>query len=157
MKRHRITLTGPVFCAAHSGLHGGRFEALHGHTFTTRLHLEGDLDGAGMVADFTAVKAALAAAVQPLRRRTLMPGRAPAPVRHRRIGEEIEFSDGYRRFVLPAADVVVLPLANTTTELIARHLLDQLHPLPTGVAGAELVLGESPTAQASASIGGRRG
>ncbi|GAA1101844.1 hypothetical protein GCM10009605_42120 [Nocardiopsis composta] len=110
-----------------------------------------------MVADFTAVKAALAAAVQPLRRRTLMPGRAPAPVRHRRIGEEIEFSDGYRRFVLPAADVVVLPLANTTTELIARHLLDQLHPLPTGVAGAELVLGESPTAQASASIGGRRG
>lgn len=147
----RITIEGPTFSAAHSGLHVGRFEPLHGHTFTTQLHLTGTLDQAGMVADFTAVKAALARAVDPLRRRTLMPGHAPTDVvKHRQDEGEVEFSDGHRRFVLPTDDVVVLPLPNTTTELLAEHLLGQLRPLLARLARAELHIAESPSAVAVA-------
>lgn len=153
MSLTRISIKGPTFSAAHSGLHADRFESLHGHTFTTRLTLTGGLDEAGMVLDFRRVQSELARVVEPLRSRTLMPGRAPADVvTYRHADGEVEFSDGHRRFVLPAEDVVVLPLSNTSTELIAWHLLEHLRPILAGVEYAELVLAESPTAQATAII-----
>jgi 6-pyruvoyl-tetrahydropterin synthase len=64
-----------AFSAAHAGLHDGQFEPLHGHSFTVTLRLHGEPDLTGMVCDFGAVKAALAAVITPLRRRTLMPAR----------------------------------------------------------------------------------
>ncbi|MEV2277676.1 6-carboxytetrahydropterin synthase [Nocardiopsis sp. NPDC049922] len=150
MTTTRISVQGPYFGAAHAGLHRGRFEALHGHTFTCRLELVGSLDGGGMVADFTPVRRALAQVVEPLHRRTLMPDRAPDPVRHFEDEGMCVFDDGHRRFAFPVQDVVLLPVANTSTELIARYLLDQLRPVLEGVESAELVLAESPGAQAVA-------
>ena len=61
--------------AAHTGIHDGAFEPLHGHSFTVTLCLHGDLDSAGMLVDFSIVKRELAAVIAPLRRRTLRPAR----------------------------------------------------------------------------------
>ncbi|MET9794759.1 6-pyruvoyl trahydropterin synthase family protein [Nocardiopsis alba] len=143
-----ISVAGPAFGAAHAGLHQGRFEALHGHTYTCRLNLVGVLDTEGVVTDFVPVRQALAEAVAPLQRRTLMPAHAPAPVRHHREQDTFVIEDGRRRFALPVQDVVLLPVVNTSTELLAQYLLDQVRPYLEGVEHAELVLRESPTAQA---------
>lgn len=146
-----LTVHGSPFCAAHSGLHGGRFEPLHGHTYRPRLHVTGRADSGGMVVDFRAAKTALAAAAAPLHGRTLMPGQAPG-VRWTRDDDrgEIAFTDGHRRFLLPVDDVVVLPVSNTSTELIATHILEQIRSVLPEDCRAELVVAESPTAEAAA-------
>jgi len=134
-----------AFSAAHAGLHDGQFEPLHGHSFTVTLRLHGDLDEAGMVCDFSTIKAALAAVIAPLRRRTLMPAK-PAGGRCSEQGGQVVIECGAKRYSLPAADVVLLPVANTTTEVIAGWLLAQLMPciLVPGVRLAELILAEAP-------------
>lgn len=143
-----ITIGGDgtfAFCAAHGGLHEGQLEPLHGHSFIVTLRLHGDLNPVGMVCDFSAVKAALGAAIAPLRRRTLMPAQPPGG-RCRQHGGQMFIDYGGRHYSLPAADVVLLPVANTTTEAIAAWLLGQLMPRlhAPGVYQADLVLAEAP-------------
>jgi 6-pyruvoyl-tetrahydropterin synthase len=145
---------GPfVFSAAHAGLHRGEFEPMHGHTFTVTVALTGELDDAGMVTDFSIVKQALAEVIAPLRRRTLMPARPPGGSCVAEDGQ-VFIACGTKRYTLPADDVRLLPLANTTTEAIAGYLLDQLLPVLLDQAGVRLVelrLSEAPDTTASIS------
>jgi 6-pyruvoyl-tetrahydropterin synthase len=145
---------GPfVFPAAHTGLHDGQFEPLHGHTFTVTARLSGNLDDAGMLADFQHVKRALAEVIEPLRRRTLMPAHPPGGSCALEDGQ-VFIECGDKRYSLPAGDVVLLPVANTTTEALAAYLLAQLLPALAGKPGvevAELTLAESPGTKATAS------
>lgn len=133
------------FSAAHTGLHSGRFEPMHGHTFIPTLTLTGVPDHAGMVVDFRAVRAALRDAVGPLRSRVLLAGAAgsAAPVYD---GESVQLTDGIKTYVLPVPDVVELPMSNTTTEQIAAYLLAQVTPAlsSSGLCHAVLELAESP-------------
>ena len=143
----QITIGGAgafEFSAAHAGLHDGEFEPLHGHTFTVTLHLHGAVDDAGMVTDFTAAKKALAAAIDPLRRRTLMPAVLPGG-RCTTGGSQILVQCGAKRYSLPAGDVALLPVPNTTTEALAGYLLSQVLPDldPDRVQLAELTLAEA--------------
>jgi 6-pyruvoyl-tetrahydropterin synthase len=133
-----------AFSAAHAGLHDGQFEPLHGHSFTVTLRLHGEPDQTGMVCDFSVIKAALAAAIGPLRRRTLMPARPPGGMCTHQDGQVI-IACGTKHYSLPADDVVLLPVTNTTTEAIAAWLLDQLLTRidAPGVRLAELVLAEA--------------
>ncbi|HZY41516.1 MAG TPA: 6-carboxytetrahydropterin synthase, partial [Anaerolineae bacterium] len=41
---------------------------------------------------------------------------------------------GDRRYVLPEADVLILPIPNTTAELLAKYLADQLRAVLGEVA-----------------------
>lgn len=128
MSTAAITIGGDgtfVFSAAHAGLHDGEFEPLHGHTFIVTLRLQGELDRAGMICDFTDAKAALAAAIEPLRRRVLMPA-APRGGRCTPEDEQILIECGVKRYSFPAGDMTLLPVANTTTESIAGWLLSQV-------------------------------
>lgn len=139
------------FAAAHTGLHDGEFEALHGHTFQVTLRLSGELDTDGMLIDFSEVKAGLREAIAPLRRRTLMPGQAPE-VRITSEGNTVSISAGGKRYVLPAADVAVLPLVNTATEAIAGYLLERVLPYlhGDGLTTVELEVSEAPDTSATA-------
>jgi 6-pyruvoyl-tetrahydropterin synthase len=139
------------FSAAHTGLHDGEFEPLHGHTFHVTLRVSGTPDADGMLVDFTKVKAALREAIAPLRRRTLMPGDAPE-VHIAPENNTLSIAAGRKWYVLPADDVVVLPLANTTTEAIAGYLLAQVLPHLCGdsVTTVELELSEAPDTAATA-------
>lgn len=145
-----------AFCAAHAGLHGGQFEPLHGHSFTVTLRLHGEPDQAGMICDFTDAKKALAAVIAPLKRRTLMPA-ALAGGRCGREGNQVVIECGDKLYSLPARDVVLLPVPNTTTEQIAAWLLAQVMPAlgAPGVRLAELVLAEA--ADTSATVSARPG
>lgn len=141
-----------VFSAAHAGLHGGEFEPLHGHTFTVTVRLTGDLDETGMLTDFHVVKKALAAVIDPLRRRTLMPAHPPGGSCVQEDGQ-VFIECGAKLYGLPAEDVVLLPVVNTTTEAIAAHLLEQLPPYvrdEPGLARIELTVAEAPDTRATA-------
>jgi 6-pyruvoyl-tetrahydropterin synthase len=146
---------GPfVFSAAHAGLHAGEFEPMHGHTFTVTVALTGDLDGAGVVTDFSVVKDALGEVIAPLRKRTLMPAQPPGGSCVAEDGQ-IFVECGAKRYSLPSSDVMLLPLVNTTTEAIAGYLLDQLLPVlmcQDRVRRVELRLAEAPDTTAYASV-----
>ena len=151
-----ITIGGDgtfAFSAAHAGLHDGEFEPLHGHSFTVTLCLHGQAGEAGMICDFTDVKKALAAAIAPLRRRTLMPSGSPV-CRDYRDGSQVVIEGGSKVYSLPADDVVLLPVTNTTTEAIAGWLLEQVIPAlaAPGLRRAELTLAEAPDTCATASV-----
>jgi 6-pyruvoyl-tetrahydropterin synthase len=142
------------FYAAHLALYKGEVEPLHGHTFQITLRVSGEPDTSGMVAEFSDIKPAMRSAVAPLRRRTLVPGQAP----ELRITPENDFLSitcGRKRYLLPAEDVTVLPLANTTLEALAGYLLSQVLPQlqRTELVAAELEISELPGTSATARAG----
>lgn len=143
-----------TFSAAHSGIHDGCFERLHGHTFTVAVHLTGTPDAGGMVVDFVAVKAALRAVLAPMRKRTLFALDTPE-VTIERHSDQVVVTGAGKHYSLPAEDVLLLPTTSTSTEAIAAYLLDrvmeQLPPSP-GLAKVEIELAESPTSSARVEV-----
>jgi 6-pyruvoyltetrahydropterin/6-carboxytetrahydropterin synthase len=103
-----------------------RAELLHGHNYQVALELSGSvLDGEDLLTDFGQVKAAVRELCARLDSRTLVPSRSS----HLRVSEDggaVEVAFGDRVYRLPAADVLMLPLVNTSIEALARMLWQQL-------------------------------
>jgi 6-pyruvoyltetrahydropterin/6-carboxytetrahydropterin synthase len=117
------------FSCAHFTLFGpDDAELLHGHNYHVSVELQGRrLDDEGLLASFVDVKRAVRAACARFDERTLVPTRSPHVHLRSEDGEvEIRYQD--RRYVLPAADVLELPLVNTSIEemalLVWRDLVD---------------------------------
>ena len=131
MARYRVVLAKEdfKFSAAHFTLFGdGRAELLHGHNYRVRVALTGGaLDGEGLLVDIESFKRELRALCAGLDSRTLIPGES-ARLRWAREGEAVDIRFGERAYRFPAADTRVLPLANTSIELLARMLWHDLLP-----------------------------
>jgi 6-pyruvoyltetrahydropterin/6-carboxytetrahydropterin synthase len=121
------------FSAAHFSIHQGRSERLHGHNYRVGLRVGGSIGEEGTVVDFATLKAVLRELCAELDERMLVPTRSPF-VRVEETADTVRLAEGTRRFALPRADVVLLPVVNTTCECLAAHLLGTLrHRLgPTG-------------------------
>ncbi|MGB7798975.1 MAG: 6-carboxytetrahydropterin synthase [Pseudonocardiaceae bacterium] len=119
----------------------GFYAAQHGHTFQVTLRVSGELDASGMVTEFSEIKPAVRDAVAPLRRRALVPGHAPE-LQITPTDDSLSIICGRKRYLLPAEDVTVLPLVNTTLEALAGYLLSQALPQlqRAGLMAAELEL-----------------
>jgi 6-pyruvoyl-tetrahydropterin synthase len=139
------------FYAAHIAVYRGEVEPLHGHTFHVTLRLSGELDTSGTVAEFSKVKPVMRDVVAPLRRRTLVPGQAPE-LQITSKNDTLWIDGGRRWYMLPAEDVTVLPLVNTTLEALAGYLLGQVLPQlqRAGLVTAELEIAELPDTSATA-------
>jgi 6-pyruvoyltetrahydropterin/6-carboxytetrahydropterin synthase len=111
-----------VFSAGHFiTLPGGLCERLHGHSYRVAAEIWGPLDENQCVADFRAVRDALKTIVGQLDHRLLLPAEHPAIQVCCRAGEvEVRWAD--RRWVFPQDDCLLLPVANTTTELLAHYV-----------------------------------
>lgn len=131
MARYRVILAKEdfKFSAAHFTLFGdGRAELLHGHNYRVRVALAGgNLDGEGLLVDIESFKRALRALCAGLDSRTLIPGESPR-LHWEREGDAVAVRFGERSYRFPAADTLVLPLANTSIELLARMLWRDLAP-----------------------------
>jgi 6-pyruvoyltetrahydropterin/6-carboxytetrahydropterin synthase len=131
LPRYRIVLAKEdfKFSVAHFTLFGGgRAELLHGHNYRVRVELSGhELDGEGLLVDLESCKRLLRGWCGRLDSRTLLPGESPR-LAWERAGEAIEVRCDGRSYRFPAADVLVLPLANTSIELFARLLWHDLAP-----------------------------
>jgi 6-pyruvoyltetrahydropterin/6-carboxytetrahydropterin synthase len=115
-----------VFSAAHFiTFNGNVCERLHGHNYRVAAEIFGPLDENQYVVDFIALRDALRAIVRPLDHHMLLPAEHPLIQVHSN-GREVEARFGDRRWVFPRGDCVILPLANTTAELLARYLGQRL-------------------------------
>jgi 6-pyruvoyltetrahydropterin/6-carboxytetrahydropterin synthase len=140
MPQFHVRLAGDdlVFSAGHFiTLADGQCERLHGHTYRVTAEIRGPLGDAHYVADFVAVGNLLRGILAELDHRMLLPTLHPAIRVASRAGEvEVTFAE--RRWVFPQDDCLLLPVANTTTELLAQYVAERLR---TALAAG----GETPT------------
>jgi 6-pyruvoyltetrahydropterin/6-carboxytetrahydropterin synthase len=145
--RVRIEKDYTVFCSGHFITYDGHeCEPLHGHNYRAAVSLEGTLDENAYVLDFTKLKRALRAVVDRLDHRMLLPTKS-ALIRVTQSDIEVVASYRDKRYVFPLSDVVLLPISNTTAEMlawwIAQELRKSLGPLPAGATALEVEVDES--------------
>jgi 6-pyruvoyltetrahydropterin/6-carboxytetrahydropterin synthase len=122
----RISKDDLVFSAGHFITYEGEVcEPLHGHDYRVAAEVHGPLDENQYVVDFLALHDALKAIVDELDHRVLLPTEHPR-IRVSAGEREVEVTFDDRRWVFPRGDCLLLPLANTTTELLARHVARRL-------------------------------
>lgn len=115
------------FSAAHFTVFGDlRAELLHGHNYQVEVALEGDaVDENGLLCDFVHVKGTIRRLCARWDSRMLIPAENPHLTIRQQEGEvAVIFRD--RRYAFPAADVLLLPLVNSSIELFARLLWEEL-------------------------------
>lgn len=133
--RVRVTKDHLVFSAAHFITYDGSVcERLHGHNWRTAVELAGPLDENSYVFDFIALRDALQAIVNELDHRVLLPTKHAA-IRVTEDEREVTAAFEDRRWVFPREDCVLLPVENTTAELIARWIGERLRNVVREQAG----------------------
>ena len=111
-----------VFSAAHFITFAGNIcERLHGHNYRVAAEVYGPLDENHYVVDFIALRDVLKAIVDELDHRMLLPTDHPT-IRVAADDKEVLVTFEDRRWVFPRGDCVLLPVANTTAELLARYI-----------------------------------
>lgn len=103
----------------------GSREPLHGHNYQVGVKIEGELDRAGVVLDFITFKPMVKKICDALDHRTMIQTESPIIQVHKR-PKEIEVRYKQQKIILPRRDVILLPLANTSTELLAEHVAGQI-------------------------------
>ena len=127
--RVRVTKDYLVFSAGHfvtiTTSSASFCERIHGHNWRVAAEVVGPLDVNRYVFDFVALRDALQTIVSGLDHRMLLPTRhpeIPLTVSDR----EVEARYGDRRWVFPREECLLLPLEQTTAELIASWIGEQL-------------------------------
>lgn len=122
----RLRKTELVFSAAHFITFAGSIcERLHGHNYRTAVEVFGPLDENEYVVDFIALRDTLKAIVLELDHHMLLPTRHPQ-IHVEADEREVVVRFEERRWVFPRQDCVLLPLVQTTAELLAKHIADTL-------------------------------
>jgi len=127
-----VTKDHLVFSAGHFITIGQDLcERLHGHNYRVAAHVEGPLDANGFVVDFIALRDALQDIVNGLDHRMLLPSRHPR-ITFAVDEREVEVRFECRRWVFPREECVLLPVEQTTAELLGQWIGEQLFSrLPT--------------------------
>ncbi len=131
----RVSKDFLVFTAAHFITFGesrgraGTCERLHGHNYRVSAEIRGALDENHYVIDFVLLRDTLKQIVDELDQHMLLPTQHPQiRVAAGAASVEVAFQD--RRWEFPRGDCILLPVPNTTTEMLAHHigriLLDRL-------------------------------
>ena len=126
----RLEKEQSVFSAAHFITYAGNLcERLHGHNYRVFVEVPGELDENHYVVDFLALRDELQQISHALDHHMLLPTAHPQ-IQVVENDEEVEVRFETRRWVFPRADCLLLPIPNTTAELLAlyigRQLLDAL-------------------------------
>jgi 6-pyruvoyltetrahydropterin/6-carboxytetrahydropterin synthase len=143
--RVRVEKDYTVFCAGHFITYDGHeCEPLHGHNYRAAAALEGPLDENAYVFDFTRLKHALRAIVNRLDHKMLLPADSPL-IRIEQDGDHVTATYKEKRYMFPVSDVVLLPIPNTTAEMLARWIVGELrealrrtHPAPLSAIEVEV-------------------
>ena len=132
MGRHKIRVTKDYlsFCSGHFIIFdNNRCEHLHGHNYKVAAEIEGELNEDYLIFDFIELKHTLRDICNELDHRMLVPlrceklhvevGEASVRLTHERMGRTKEW-------LFPREDCVLLPIENTTAELLAVYLAGRL-------------------------------
>jgi 6-pyruvoyltetrahydropterin/6-carboxytetrahydropterin synthase len=117
-----------VFSAAHFiTFNKNVCERLHGHNYRVAVLVEGPLDENQYVIDFIALRDELKKITDELDHHMLLP--TGHPLLRVTAGDrevEVVFTPDGRRWIFPRGDCVILPIANTTAELLANYIAERL-------------------------------
>ncbi|GAC1478157.1 MAG: 6-pyruvoyl tetrahydropterin synthase family protein [Ktedonobacteraceae bacterium] len=113
------------FSSAHFITYSGKCERLHGHNYGVLVEVEGELGSDNLVFDFTVLKRRTKEICQHLDHRFLLPLYNPH-LELKATEESWEVRFGERRYVFPRSDVVELPIANSTAELLAEYMCEEI-------------------------------
>jgi 6-pyruvoyltetrahydropterin/6-carboxytetrahydropterin synthase len=122
--RVSVTKDYLVFASAHFITFAGhRCEGLHGHNYRARVTIEGELDEESwFVFDFVVIKKIMRGLCDEIDHKVLLPLQNPKL----QIGEQGESVtvayEGTPRYVFPKKDCSLLPIPNTTVEMLAELL-----------------------------------
>ena len=119
-----VTKDNLVFASAHFiTFPGHRCETLHGHNYRTRVVVEGGLDPeAHYVFDFSMLKQLMKRLTDEIDHKVLLPVHNPK-IELREQGDAISVAVlGKPKYVFPRGDCVLLPIPNTTVEMLAQYL-----------------------------------
>ena len=113
------------FASAHFIVGHDKCGKLHGHNYFLKVILKGKIDDQHMVLDYGILKEKLRELTKPLDHRVLIPEKAE--------GIEIEIQEDSiqiiscnKRYLIPAEDVIFLPIPATTSEELAKYFHDEL-------------------------------
>jgi 6-pyruvoyltetrahydropterin/6-carboxytetrahydropterin synthase len=121
----RIAKAEHVFSAGHFITFGGVCERLHGHNYHVSAEVRGPLDDNHLVIDFLLVRDKLREIVLYLDHYMLLPTGHPT-IGVTDDGREVTATFEERRWVFPSGDCRLLPVPNTTSEMLARYIGGQL-------------------------------
>jgi 6-pyruvoyltetrahydropterin/6-carboxytetrahydropterin synthase len=122
----RVTKDYLVFSAGHFiTFAGDHCERIHGHNYRVAVEVEDDLDENHYVFDFLALRDLTRAITDELDHRMLLPSRSPLIV----VEEDgpnwrARYKD--RHWSFPRDECVLLPVPNTTAELLADYIAGRL-------------------------------
>ncbi len=118
----RVTKDYLVFSAAHFITFAGNIcERLHGHNYRVAVEVPGPLDENHYVIDFIALRDTLKSIVDELDHHMLLPTSHPA-IKVVADDRSVEATFEDRRWVFPRGDCILLPVPNTTAELVGRYI-----------------------------------
>ena len=122
----RVTKDHLVFCSGHFiSYEGDKCERLHGHNYRATVEVEGNLDANFYVFDFIALKHRTKAITDELDHRMMLATRNPhIRIEERPASVHVRYRD--REWLFPRDDCVLLPIENTTAELLARYIAQRL-------------------------------
>lgn len=124
--RIRIEQDYLKFSAAHFLLFAnGACERVHGHNYRVRVELQGGLTEEGFVFDFLQIKPLVKKICDRWDHRVLLP-QLHEDFKVRQEGAVVEATYHDRRYCFPSEDVILVPVRNTTVELLARHLAGEI-------------------------------
>jgi 6-pyruvoyltetrahydropterin/6-carboxytetrahydropterin synthase len=126
--RVSVTKDDLVFSSAHFITYAGhRCEGLHGHNYRARVTVDGALDPADrLVFNFLELKRIMRGLCRDIDHLVLLPTQSER-IGVTETGDAVRVSvDGTPRYVFPRRDCALLPVANTTVEMLAELLADRL-------------------------------
>ena len=142
MERWSIELEKQAFkfSAAHFLIFpDGSAERLHGHNYRVFLEVGGELTRFGLVIDFQKIKPVVRRLLVELNERTLLPTEHHELRVSEHEGETFLVTYRERRYLFPRADVVLMPINNTSSENLATYLGRRLLAiLPQEFPGVEV-------------------
>ena len=127
--RVAVTKDYLVFASAHFITFAGhRCESLHGHNYRVGVVLEGALDEESWyVLDFGVLKKAMRALCDEIDHKVLLPLENPR-LQIGEQGDSVTVAYDHRpRYVFPKSDCALLPVPNTTVEMLAQLLAERLY------------------------------
>jgi 6-pyruvoyltetrahydropterin/6-carboxytetrahydropterin synthase len=122
----RVTKDYLVFCSGHFITYqGSQCERIHGHNYRVAVEVEDGLDENHYVIDFIALKDWTKSIIDELDHRMMLPTRSSL-IRLTDDGPNIRASYGDRYWSFPRDECALLPIANTTAELLATWIAERL-------------------------------
>jgi len=115
-----------LFCCGHFiSFDGHQCERLHGHNYRAAVEVEGPLSPDWYVFDFTALKARAQEITSELDHHMLLATANPV-IRVQANDTRVKVAYKDREWLFPRGDCILLPIENTTAELLAKYIAGRL-------------------------------